>query len=34
MDSLNVTVSYVGRKSQYQPMWLNTDLQATNITVE
>ena len=25
---------YLGRKCQYQPMWLNTDLQATNITVE
>ena len=25
---------YGGRKSQYQPMWLSTDLQVTNVTIE
>ena len=25
---------YVGRKCQYQPLWSNTDLQVTNITIE
>ena len=25
---------YIGRKCQYWPMWSNTDLQATSITVE